>query len=651
MCILTEVGQPKSFKCDGNDAKNLTLEEIVDTNFYRDFSYEYIFNNVLSDDLQKKLRSITPNPKRNNAEISIRNVPREVFSELFCKLSLADLSQVRSVCKQWHKIENGRSLTLIALVALGGKKKLKGFSPEVRFLMKYALPQSKRIAISLLKTPKSKPFTTLLFKINCLLSLREPEEPFREGFFKFMSAAASQGCEEAKFLEGTFYLDGSCVKKNIKKAFEIFQSAAINDTTGCINFLVSRFYKEYKRFDIPPNPILELEYLKVAAEKGLPDAECSLAEDYLNQGEEQEVLAVDYLHKAWAQGFMRAGSLLFYCYLNGKGVTKNLEKAKAFLIQVDKGNMPACTFSLAEQYQLGSNVLKNNVQEGITLFQKSAVEGYPPAFEKLCIFYALGTGVTRDHNKAEQYFKSLEEWLQKNACKEPSAAQFLISIAKCYEGGLGVDRDLDVAMGLYELSAEQGYIKANFYLGTFYEEGDVVPEDAEKMIYHYKLAADAGCTKAQFKMCQLYSQGFGEVAPNLGKATECFNTLMANQVSFGQPIALAYCYALGFGTEKNEEKSLAHFHVAADKQHYAAAQFKLCVHYASIGNNEKASAYFNLLSNELHRDEIYRIQERYHNISFCYRHGIGVRQNNEMAILYDQKAEAIQLRFFPGSYL
>lgn len=54
-------------------------------------------------------------------------------------------------------------------------------------------------------------------------------------------------------------------------------------------------------------------------------------------------------------------------------------------------------------------------------------------------------------------------------------AQF--ALAKSYEAGLGIKKDISSAIQWYRKSADQGYAPAQFVLGKHYEDGGFLKED------------------------------------------------------------------------------------------------------------------------------------------------------------------------------
>jgi TPR repeat protein len=115
-------------------------------------------------------------------------------------------------------------------------------------------------------------------------------------------------------------------------------------------------------------------------------------------------------------------------------------------------------------------------------FRESAKTGYGPAEARLGIFYAEGTGVEQNWDKAIK-------WYQKAADHKDLTG--LMRLGKCYElGGRGVEQDLVKAFELYGEAAETGDGHALYRLGLCYEHGQGVEVDLIKAMQHYQEAAD-----------------------------------------------------------------------------------------------------------------------------------------------------------------
>ena len=82
-------------------------------------------------------------------------------------------------------------------------------------------------------------------------------------------------------------------------------------------------------------------------------------------------------------------------------------------------------------------------------------------------------------------------------------------LGQCYEHGIGVSENIDLAVKCYRLAAEAGHARAQFYLGRCYEEGNGVFIDTVKAVQWYRRAAERGDVEAQFQLGLCYELGRG----------------------------------------------------------------------------------------------------------------------------------------------
>ena len=67
-------------------------------------------------------------------------------------------------------------------------------------------------------------------------------------------------------------------------------------------------------------------------------------------------------------------------------------------------------------------------------------------------------------------------------------------------GRCGLEKDVTMAVELYERAAELGVKDAHFYLGVLYDEGTDVEKDGVKALRHYEAAAMCGQVSARYNL-------------------------------------------------------------------------------------------------------------------------------------------------------
>jgi TPR repeat protein len=118
------------------------------------------------------------------------------------------------------------------------------------------------------------------------------------------------------------------------------------------------------------------------------------------------------------------------------------------------------------------------------------------------------------------YGKALD-WYKKAAALDLTEAYFHVGV--CYEIGMGVPPDLQVALENYEKASAKGYAPADFKLAVLYLNGaEGLTQDVDKGMAHLNTAADSGLTLALKELGALYYYGRLNVGKNLTKALEIF---------------------------------------------------------------------------------------------------------------------------------
>jgi localization factor PodJL len=82
-------------------------------------------------------------------------------------------------------------------------------------------------------------------------------------------------------------------------------------------------------------------------------------------------------------------------------------------------------------------------------------------------------------------------------------------LAKLYEKGEGVPRDIAAARSWTEKAAIGGNVKAMHDLAVFYAEGDAGPQSYAAAVEWFRQASDLGLVDSQYNLAVLYEQGLG----------------------------------------------------------------------------------------------------------------------------------------------
>ena len=144
-------------------------------------------------------------------------------------------------------------------------------------------------------------------------------------------------------------------------------------------------------------------------------------------------------------------------------------------------------------------------------------------------------------------------------------------IGRYYHHGYGLAVDIEKAKDWYVRAAERGHTEAMYELGFHYDLSGTVPGDGyrESMLEArkwYTLAAKQGHAEAAYRLGRIYYYGFGfdRFEDHRREAIKCFEFAAEKGLDEAQ-CTLGACYYWGYGTEKNVEKSLKWFRMAAEQ--------------------------------------------------------------------------------------
>ncbi|NMG74455.1 tetratricopeptide repeat protein [Aromatoleum diolicum] len=166
-------------------------------------------------------------------------------------------------------------------------------------------------------------------------------------------------------------------------------------------------------------------------------------------------------------------------------------------------------------------------------------------------------------------------------------ADALFNLGILAEDGLGEDKDMKKAQGLYVAAANAGGFKAQYRLGMLYSQDGAVPKDIDKARHYLSLAAQSGDKEAAARLASLAQPDRPltefEQAENLsstGKHAEAA-TLYRRAADTGNVTArtrLAWMYEAGRGVERNLDEAARLFMRSAEDGD-AEAQYAIAVMY------------------------------------------------------------------------
>jgi localization factor PodJL len=116
------------------------------------------------------------------------------------------------------------------------------------------------------------------------------------------------------------------------------------------------------------------------------------------------------------------------------------------------------------------------------------------------------------HDRALELLQSGEKAKAVQLLKDAAGRGLVMAdyrLAKLYEKGEGVPRDMAASRSWTEKAAIGGNVKAMHDLAVFYAEGDAGPQSYAAAVEWFRQASDHGLVDSQYNLAVLYEQGLG----------------------------------------------------------------------------------------------------------------------------------------------
>jgi TPR repeat protein len=175
---------------------------------------------------------------------------------------------------------------------------------------------------------------------------------------------------------------------------------------------------------------------------------------------------------------------------------------------------------------------------------------------KLGESFLLGTGI-RDPVQAVR-------WFRKAADQGHLEATF--SLARLYEDGRGVERNVTEMERLYIYAAEQGHVRSMYFLGYLYQFDDG-RRDFSKAVHWFRQAAERNDSSAQMRIGYLYEDGLG-TPRNEAEAAKWYLRAAQNKYSPTAYLPLWAMYKSGRGVNKNQDEAAKWYSKAQESNGY-----------------------------------------------------------------------------------
>ena len=351
--------------------------------------------------------------------------------------------------------------------------------------------------------------------------------------YRLIRPLAKKGFAQAQYNLGVLYLKGKGVKANLIKAKKLFEFAAEQGVVKAQNKLA---LMHVKGIGVVKDFNKAIEWWNLAAAQGNGKAQTNLGWMYeMGKGVPKDSQkAVNWYQLASNQGIAIAQKKLnLLLDQTKKPLQENNTNSKDFKSFEEIKNLHSITASLrSELEQIKSeqaNAIEATNQGKAKQKQLTSLIDNPSKLKagrdsfrenKLDVDLfdtAINSLGRKEFTTALQLFTDLAN---------RGMAEAQINLGMMFESGQGVLQNFDEAIKWYQLAASQGLIKAqeklkllinkaaaaqvNFGLGVAFENGQGVPQDIMEAIRWYQLSADQGLIKAQEKLNLLLNKKFSK---------------------------------------------------------------------------------------------------------------------------------------------
>lgn len=357
-------------------------------------------------------------------------------------------------------------------------------------------------AMKLLSDVSRKAFTDLSQanngpRISVDVPVLRPDQTYSDELLK----KAESGDSTAQRHLGSCYYRGLGIKKDITKAIELWEKAALQGDIKAQSNLGSLYFLDQKRYD------KAYEWFKKASDSG-------------------DTYAMDKLGT-------------FYNY--GLGVAKDEKEGFRLHKKAAEQMDPFALYNLALDYETGRGTDKN-MQMAIKVYSQAASAGSPEAQYDLGILYFDGKGVPQNNQKAFELFNMA-------AAQNHQKAKDMVPMLKIL---IKPQNTTDSYSAELARKAETGDVVAQRNLGVCYYQGRGVTQDYKKSVKWITKSAEQGDeqSKKMLKILQKKPKNFSEIINRLKPSADIDGTTF---VQFGIVGLASYHFNLKKGSFINYE--------------------------------------------------------------------------------------------------
>jgi len=341
-------------------------------------------------------------------------------------------------------------------------------------------------------------------------------EPQLQTAMRYFKLAADQHYAQAEYILALYYLEGTCVQQNVKRAFQLWQLAAVHGDAAAARRLGALYTSGQGGLGHGWEADKEaFKWHMLAAEQGEAESAFAIALAFGGGiGVDRSMKdAVEFYQKAAKAGHVEAQCELAQIYIAGEFVAQDQRKGVELLRQAAEQRHTKGRLLLANLYRFGcGEALPKNEKRAAQLYKSAADDGISAAQRSLALMHKKGEGVLQDHERAVSLLK------QAAAQKDVLA---VFELANMYRLGQGVAASGKQAIKLYELVLSllkspdgQDDMKirgcARYELGRIFLKGDHgIACDLQRSHGYLTEAVQDGNADAQFLLATFLAQKGG----------------------------------------------------------------------------------------------------------------------------------------------
>lgn len=316
---------------------------------------------------------------------------------------------------------------------------------------------------------------------------------------------------------------------------------------------------------------------------------------------------------------LKVGEMLLNGVRGAGGVAKNAKLALSYFKKsAEQGNGNAMYYVgwLCEQ---GGDGIKVDVKTADYYYRESERTGNPVAwFRRFYMHLRNGDRIPDElHAQIVQWFHSTnsENWND----------QDLFCLGELHRLGLFCDKESELAIEYYKLSAGRGNSEAWNSLACIYKEQG----NNKDAFACFNSAAHQGNAVALNKLGEMYKKGLGIEQDNRA-AFRCYKQSAKQGNADGQ-YHLGVAYLKGHGVERNEKRAFEYIELSANQGHPDAQSQLRSMYLAGLGG-VKQSYQQGMELLQLSADQGSKVA--YQALAKVHLYGLGVPENTEKAIEY-----------------